>query len=266
MNTITSKKYWRPIIFDNEIWKDVTIPNVLPYYKVSNYGNLYSSNTDCLLDGKITDKGYIMVKLRTYTGYLEIYLHRLVMLTFNPIPNPELYIVNHLDGIKSNDFYENLEWATQKRNVEHAFQTGLRGIGENSNHNIFTDEQVHRVCKCMELGYTSQQISQEVFGRQLDQQLTTLYVNIFSGKFWSHISSLYNIKNYRKDNIFSEVEIHNICKMLSDNNEIDERSILANLGFDPYNMEREEYLKYYRVINAIRNRKRFNKISNQYKF
>lgn len=45
---------------------------------------------------------------------------RLVAIHF--IPNPEnKEQVNHKDGDRSNDYFENLEWATQSENIQHSY-------------------------------------------------------------------------------------------------------------------------------------------------
>lgn len=66
------------------------------------------------------NKGYYMVALDGKT-YL---LHRLIAETF--IPNPNNYpVVNHINGIKTDNRYENLEFTTQKDNCIKAWNKGL---------------------------------------------------------------------------------------------------------------------------------------------
>lgn len=51
-------------------------------------------------------------------------IHRLMCETFLPNPENKTH-VNHKDGNKLNNHIENLEWATEQENSQHAVDTGL---------------------------------------------------------------------------------------------------------------------------------------------
>jgi len=86
-------------------------------------------------DGIVT-KGDRVISLRPdKDGYLRFtwnengkktrkVVHRFVAQTY--IPNPDnLPQVNHIDGDKTNNNVDNLEWCTQNHNMQHAIRTGL---------------------------------------------------------------------------------------------------------------------------------------------
>lgn len=58
---------------------------------------------------------------------VRVSIHRLVGMAWVFNKCPQLYdTINHIDGIKRNNDYRNLEWTTLRDNVIHAFETGLR--------------------------------------------------------------------------------------------------------------------------------------------
>ena len=71
-----------------------------------------------LLNPTLTEKGYLQVTLNNKTQ--KTYgIHRLVAEAF--ISNPNNYhVVNHIDENKQNNNVENLEWCTQKQNLEYS--------------------------------------------------------------------------------------------------------------------------------------------------
>ena len=116
-----------------EVWKDIRDYEGL--YQVSNLGNVRS--LDKITNGRFrkgsilkkTNCRYEMIKLCKHNGGSRLLVHRLVAQTF--IPNPEdKKTVNHINGIKTDNRVENLEWVTTKENIQHAIRTGLM------NHNI----------------------------------------------------------------------------------------------------------------------------------
>lgn len=68
---------------------------------------------------------YWTVTMRSNSGkFLKRSVHRLLMLAFVPNPEGKAH-VNHIDGDKTNNNMDNLEWATPKENALHAIRIGL---------------------------------------------------------------------------------------------------------------------------------------------
>lgn len=64
--------------------------------------------------------GYQFVRLSKEGKHTEISVHRLVLQTFKPNQNPELYTqINHIDENKENNRLDNLEWCTAEENNNH---------------------------------------------------------------------------------------------------------------------------------------------------
>lgn len=120
-----------------EIWRDIAGYN--GKYRVSNLGNVLSINylnqgVRKMLSLKRHHSGYLIVRLcsGSQSKQKNRSVHSLVAEAF--IPNPQCKpCVNHIDGNKWNNRADNLEWVTQKENVQHAIKTGLRNP-HNNNH------------------------------------------------------------------------------------------------------------------------------------
>lgn len=145
--TITSKHIpiWRNTSLDNliidingilyeEEWKSAN--GFEGFYEVSNFCRIKSlSRIDCR-----GQKRLLKIMLQNYDsdGYLIINMfkngisfilkaHRIGAIAF--IKNPNKFpAVNHLDGNKTNNWVGNLEWVTNRNNILHAVETGLRNF------------------------------------------------------------------------------------------------------------------------------------------
>lgn len=107
-----------------EIWRNIEGYDGI--YQVSNLGRVKSFHrkTPIILKPMFSHKGYLRVELHYDTTCELRSIHRLVMETFNP--NDEGLQINHIDGDKTNNRLDNLEWCSGSENVRHAFACGLR--------------------------------------------------------------------------------------------------------------------------------------------
>jgi hypothetical protein len=96
-------------------------------YQINKIGLIKSSyNTGkCDFIRMVKDRrGYYMAGLTKDGTQKKIFLHRLIAIAF--IPNSEgKPCINHIDGNKTNNSIENLEWCTWSENNQHAIRTGL---------------------------------------------------------------------------------------------------------------------------------------------
>jgi hypothetical protein len=114
-----------------EIWKDV--PGYEGQFQASNLGRIKSLKrlgawVERIRKLHLNKKGnYWEICITDKCGrYFKTMLkvHRMVASAF--IPNTEEKpTVNHKDGNRLNNYVENLEWCTQKENMQHAWRTGL---------------------------------------------------------------------------------------------------------------------------------------------
>lgn len=107
---------------DLEYWR--TIPS-FPVYSASNYGRIRNDGTGRIMHVYQTPRGYLTLTLRRDNKQVPRSVHRLVAEAFLGGPHPDLD-VNHIDGDKTNNCIENLEWCTREENVRHAVRNGLR--------------------------------------------------------------------------------------------------------------------------------------------
>lgn len=113
-----------------EEWRDVV--SYEDIYQISNFGKVRSLSRkivypngaihpyrERILQVYITPNGYPSVVLGKDGVNTRFSVHRLVAQAF--IPNPDdLPQVNHIDGDKTNNRVDNLEWCTEKENYWHS--------------------------------------------------------------------------------------------------------------------------------------------------
>lgn len=136
---------------------------------------------------------------------------------------------------------------------------------------VFEESQIHDICKCLEknmnhkdiisyLGYNPESMTQSE-----RNNMYTAISHIKKGWHYIEISSKYNIDRNSSKQVFTDEEIHYICKRLEEH--ASTKQILHELGYD-VNIK-EDYHRYYHYMNPIgkiKQRKMFTHISSKYNF
>lgn len=101
----------------NEVWRD--IPS-LANYQASSLGNIrHKGHASRRL--QLNNSGYLYVGVRVNGRFVNFRVHRLVAETFLPKIDGKNHI-NHIDGNKTNNSIDNLEWCTASENEVHKVQ------------------------------------------------------------------------------------------------------------------------------------------------
>lgn len=201
---------------------NIIINGIKTKYYIRSDGVVFSSNH--MKKGKLkkrkisVDKrtGYSLIHLSVMNKSYTKLVHRLVAEAFivNTFNKPE---VNHKDGDKTNNNYWNLEWVTEKENIEHAYRTGLSKVlyGENSNNPSITEKQARKICKYLEENkLTCKEIAKKVGCTK------SIVSSIKEKRSWTTISCYYNIDNYNiRESVNGKLRMTedialSICKMI----------------------------------------------------
>lgn len=163
-----------------EIWKD--IPNYEGYYQVSSLGRVKSLNYNRTRKPRVLKQGldgygYPKSCISKDGKAKNIRVHRLVMLAFKG--KSELQ-VNHINGIKTDNRLENLEYCTQSENINHAVSNGLILNGENHGKAKLTRACAERI-KYGHQGMTQKEVA-NLYGISR-QQVSDIRLN----NQWKHI-------------------------------------------------------------------------------
>lgn len=127
-------------------------------YSISKEGKIFSIKKELTLEK--TYDGYLRTALYKNNIKTRFLVHRLVALTF--IPNPKKKtMVNHINGIKTDNRVENLEWVTASENCAHAVKIGLSNfaVGESFQRSHLKDEDIKQIRLLKTNGHSNAELS-----------------------------------------------------------------------------------------------------------
>ena len=156
-----------------------------------------------ILHSTLDKDGYQFIRLarkEKSTYYKTFKLHRLVMICFDYREDFKKYQVNHINGIKTDNFDDNLEWCNDIENKRHGFNTGLyKSLQcENSRLSRMTNNTVIKICEGLEM-YLSYEDICKYAGIEYNKNNQKIIRHILKRESWKRISQNYNFNKEEYD-------------------------------------------------------------------
>lgn len=185
-------------------------------YMISNYGDVLCIKTKNILQKFMTNKGYLVT---TICGKF-VSIHKLVATFYVPGRSAEKNEVDHIDGNKLNNYYENLEWVTHQENMRRAYVKGLIKpmVGEDNPKSSIPKSSVEIICELL-IRYNGR--VQAVYEECIKRDIKTskqMIMQIKHKKSWTQISDQYFNSEKFKPNHPTDEMIEEICKLLVEYN------------------------------------------------
>ena len=232
--------------------------NIYDKYHVTRDGEIFNVKTGHKLKPWISQEtGYEMVSLCHDGIATKHTVHYLVATIYVPNDSEENTVVDHIDGNKRNNRAENLEWVTMLENAIRAVELGLIKSGEDCDWSLFTNEQVHEICRYLEQGLSNVEILRKM-GFPNDNRHKSLITRVRTGKHWKKISSQYSFSRIPTLRKYSDAYIIRICEHL--NTGLRPREIANIFGI----CTEKEWQSFRKLIRNITNKSCYKDISDVY--
>ena len=177
---------------ENIIWVDLVYPEIMEgRYMISEYGDIYSKATHKVLKPFYDRDGYKRIELTSRPNkYKKFYVHRLVGFAFVEGWSEERNQLNHLNSIRDDNHYLNLEWTTISGNAIHGYKYGFR---ENNNA-VYEEEFIRKICEYIAEGYTNKEVLMFMVGDDdihINSKVYMLISRLRNKSNWVEVSDEY---------------------------------------------------------------------------
>lgn len=150
---------WKPIIGYENLYlisNKGRVKALEKYYKCNNEGIKFRE--EGILKAGRSNNHYLQVVLSNKGISKNKRIHRLVAEHF--IPNPEnKSVVNHKNGIKTDNNVENLEWVTKRENEKHAQYNNLLATEFKNSMTKVSNSDVLKIRELRKKGYLLKDLS-----------------------------------------------------------------------------------------------------------
>lgn len=136
-----------------------------------------------LLKKRVNSCGYYYVNLCKNGKYKSICIHRLVGIYFVE-NNNGFNVLNHIDGNKLNNRYDNLEWCDQVHNMKEASRMGLLKIKRGAESNLYSGKLNIDISNMIRSIRSNEKLSYDKIAKMFDVSKATI-INICKNRIYT---------------------------------------------------------------------------------
>lgn len=176
--------------------KELKINGLNKKFIIDDCGNIFDVELGRYKKQYENKKGYMKVHFYINGKDKGFFVHRLVLMTFNPTDGMDKLQVNHIDGNKKNNTLSNLEWCTNAENQAHAYRIGLhkRESGEQNPSAKLNESEVIQIAEMIMCGIPHKKIAENF-------NISAITISaIRSKRIWGYLLENYNFPKSKYSN------------------------------------------------------------------